>query len=97
MSLGDEAATVQEVAFHTLSNVLREDDSAITQALSNEMVATLVKILKKGDVADELVLYATLCLQHMANLHEGKERELRDGAVPLLALLLDHYYDKVQP
>lgn len=96
-ALDDESATVQETAFHTLSNVLREDDAAIQQALGNEIVATLVKILKsQGPLADELVYYATLCLQHIANLHEGKEKALRDGVVPLLTLLLDHYYDKVR-
>merc|ERR1711939_939594 len=95
-ALDDETQTVQEVAFHTLSNVLREDDTAIQQALQNEMVATLVKILKQGEVADELVLYATLCLQHIANLAEGKERELKDAAVPILTLLLDHDYEKVR-
>jgi len=95
-ALDDATATVQEVAFHTLSNVLREDDSATEQALANQMVATVVKILKQGDLADELVLFATLCLQHIANLHEGKERELKDGAVPILTLLLEHYYEKVR-
>merc|ERR1712199_91408 len=43
-ALDDATATVQEVAFHTLSNVLREDDSAIETALKNQMVATLVKL-----------------------------------------------------
>lgn len=95
-TLDDAAATVQEVAFHALSNVLREDDAAIEQALQNEMVATLVRILKQGEVADELVLFATLCLQHIANLHAGKAKELQDGAVPILTLLLDHYYEKVR-
>jgi len=85
-----------EVALQTLSNVMREDDNAIVQALENEMVATLVKILKSGDVADQLVLFAGLCMQHMANLHAGKEKMIRDGAVPILTLLLDHYYDKVR-
>merc|ERR1711988_1738726 len=61
-ALDDVNCTVQEVALHTLSNVLREDDTAVQQALQNEMVATVVKILKQGEVADELVLYATLCL-----------------------------------
>merc|ERR1719446_806833 len=46
-TLDDAAATVQEVAFHALSNVLREDDAAIEQALANQMVATVVKILKQ--------------------------------------------------
>merc|ERR1711988_148873 len=95
-ALDDATATVQEVAFHTLSNVLREDDTSIELALQNQMVGTLVKILKGGEVADELVLYATLCLQHTANLHEGRVRELEDEAVPILALLLDHYYEKVR-
>merc|ERR1711988_67869 len=95
-ALDDSTQTVQEVAFHTLSSVLREDDSAIQTALQNEMVATLVKILKQGELADELVLYATLCLQHIANLHEGKEKQLQDGAVPVLTLLLEHYYEKIR-
>ena len=95
-ALDDSTATVQEVAFHTLSNVLREDDTAIEQALTNGVVPTLVKILKQGELADELVLYATLCLQHMANIHEGKQKQLDDGAVPILTLLLEHYYEKVR-
>merc|ERR1711988_641874 len=52
-ALDDATATVQEVAFHTLSNVLREDDGAIEQALQNNMVAAIVKILKQGELADE--------------------------------------------
>lgn len=95
-ALDDELSTVQEVALQTLSNILREDDNAIVQALENEMVTTVVKMLKSGDVADQLVLFATLCMQHMANLHAGKERMISDGAVPLLTLLLEHYYDKVR-
>jgi len=95
-ALEDAMAIVQEVALHTLSNVLREDDQAIQTAIQNQMVATLVKLLKQGEVADELVLYATLCLQHIANLAEGKERELKDAAVPILTLLLDHDYEKVR-
>merc|ERR1711990_335274 len=51
-ALDDSTATVQEVAFHTLSNVLREDDQAIQTAIQNQMVATLVKLLKQGEVAD---------------------------------------------
>merc|ERR1711988_1004852 len=95
-ALDDVNCTVQEVALHTLSNVLREDDTAVKTALQNEMVATLVKLLKQGEVADTLVLFATLCLQHIANLHEGKECELKDDAVPILTLLLDHHYEKVR-
>merc|ERR1711990_1322682 len=51
-SLDDSTPTVQEAAFHTLSNVLREDDQAIQTAIQNQMVATLVKLLKQGEVAD---------------------------------------------
>merc|ERR1711988_898833 len=72
-ALDDETPTVQEVAFHTLSNVLREDDSAVLTVLQHEMVATMVKVLKQGDLADELVLFASLCMQHVASLHEGKK------------------------
>merc|ERR1712100_653861 len=95
-ALDDVNCTVQEVALHTLSNVLREDDAAIETALKNEMVATLVKLLKQGAVADELVLYATLCLQHIANLHDGKKQQLKDRAIPVLTLLLEHHYEKVR-
>merc|ERR1719446_681009 len=49
-ALDDETQQVQEVAFHTLSNVLREDDSAVVTVLQHEMVATIVKILKQGDL-----------------------------------------------
>jgi len=95
-ALDDDTATIQEVALHTLSNVLREDDAAVNTALQNEMVATLVKLLKQGAVADELVLYATLCLQHIANLHDGKKQQLKDRAIPVLTLLLEHHYEKVR-
>jgi len=95
-ALDDETPTVQEVAFHTLSNVLREDDSAVLTVLQHEMVATMVKVLKQGDLADELVLFASLCMQHVASLHEGKKQLLKDGAVTILTLLLDHYYEKVR-
>ena len=57
----------------TAHAALREDDSAILTSLEKHLVATLVKILKQGDVADKMVLYATLCMQHVGSLHEGKE------------------------
>merc|ERR1711977_238705 len=87
---------VQETSLHALANVLREDDSACQVALEKNLVSTLVKILKQGDLADELVRYATLCFQHVSNLHEGKQRILHDGACYLLTLLLDHPYEAVR-
>eukprot|EP00658_Telonema_sp_P-2_P074629 TRINITY_DN638_c0_g1_i8.p1 TRINITY_DN638_c0_g1~~TRINITY_DN638_c0_g1_i8.p1 ORF type:complete len:367 (-),score=92.63 TRINITY_DN638_c0_g1_i8:255-1355(-) len=95
-ALDDVTPAVQEVALHALSNVLREEDSATEVALGKSLVSTLLKILKQGDLADDLVLYTTLCLQHVGNLREGKERILRDGAIPLLTLLLDHPYESVR-
>jgi len=95
-ALDDTTPAVQETALHALANVLREDDSAIKSALDKSTVATLLKLLKQGDVADQLVLYAVLCLQHLGNSHEGKERILRDGALTIVNLLLDHPYEAVR-
>jgi len=95
-ALDDETPAVQEIALHALSNVLREDDSATTVSLEKGLVSTLIKLLKQGDVADQLVWFATLCLQHVGNVREGKERLLRDSACPLLVLLLDHPYEAVR-
>lgn len=96
MAIDDTTPAVQEVSLHALANVLREDDSAIQVGLEKHLVATLVKLLKQGDVADELVRFATLCLQHVASVHEGKESIIRDGACFVLTLLLDHPYEAVR-
>jgi len=95
-ALDDVTMAVQETALQALANVLREDDSAIKTALDQSVVATLLKLLKQGDVADKLVHYATLCLQHLGNIHEGKERILRDGALSIVHLLLDHPYEAIR-
>jgi len=95
-AIDDTTPAVQEVALHALANVLREDDAAIVVGLEKQLVSTLVKLLKQGDVADELVRYATLCLQHVASLREGKESIIRDGACYILTLLLDHPYEAVR-
>ena len=95
-ALDDTTMAVQETALQALANVLREDDSAIKTALDKSVVATLLKLLKQGDVADKLVHYATLCLQHLGNIHEGKERILRDGALSIIHLLLDHPYEAIR-